>query len=276
MRRVHPLLLLSVLPAILSCTPAGQGRADYELLDLKGPVRQVITRHHQLRYDGAAESLRLGVVAITRFDRGGRLTEEKYYDENDRLTSSATFTRGRDGRLSSRKTWSRSGKLEERVEYQYDRQGRLAGETYFSPDGRESGFYTYEYDALGRLKRRLQQSSSPENENSTAYTLFGYDAGGRRTEELYYVEAAGGLASRLVHTYAADRLSSSAEYTYGTQLASRTFYSHDAAGNPTREAVYWLPEDESGRRYDALSREQDLPSSFLRSLVEYEYSYYEP
>jgi YD repeat-containing protein len=268
-------LLLYVLPAFLCCAPSGQVQADYDLRGLKGPVRQVVARHYQMRYDGAGERLLLGVVAITRFDGAGRLAELKYYDEKNQLVSSSTFSRGRDGRLSAQKNWSRSGKLEDRVEYLYDPKGRLASETYFSADGRETGSYAYEYDALGRPKRRLMETIYSQKDRRSGYTHFEYDAAGRRSEERYYEQALGGLSSRTVYTYEGDRLASSADYTYGTQLANRVFYKHDPAGNRTREAIYWLPEEESARRYDAITREQDLPKSFLRSVVEYEYSCYE-
>jgi hypothetical protein len=225
---------------------------DYGLRGLKGPVRQVIARHYQKRYDPAGERLRLAVVAITRFDSDGRLAEEKYFDENDKLTSSATFTRGRDGRLSGQKTWSRLEKQEERVEYRYDRQGRLVSESYYSPDGSNTGSYNFEYDTQGRLKRRLMETIYSENDRRNGYTLFEYDASGRRVEDRYFEQATGGLSNRSVFFYEGDRLASSADYTYGTQLANRVFYQHDQAGNVIREAVYWFPEGESTRRYEKL------------------------
>ena len=268
-------LWLCVLAVFLSCAPSGRVHPDYGLRALKGPVRQVVARHFQSRYDQAGERLRLAVVAITRFDGDGRLVEEKYFDENDKLTSSARFTRGPDGRLSGQKTWSRLGKLEERVEYRYDRQGRLASESYYSPDGRNTGSYTYEYDTRGRLKRRLMETIYSENDRRSGYTLFEYDASGRRVEDRYFEQAMGGLSNRSVYFYEGDWLASSADYTYGAQLTNRVFYQHDQAGNVIREAVYWFPEDESTRRYEKLIREHDLPASFLRSVVEYEYIYYE-
>jgi len=220
------------------------------------------------------KALELWMYSITAFAPDGFVSEERYFDRDNRLTSIVIHERDAQGRPSGAASRSPIGDLEQRLAYRYDERGRRAREEYYDAGGILIGSNEHRYDDRGRVQSTVMRVDYSDGSSRINEVRYRYDESGSAVEEEYREPPSSAVTLRVAHAYLDGRRAYSSHYQRGRWLEGRVFYAYDPDGNLIREASYQVPDDAEGR-YEAMTREEDFPASFFSSETRYEYRYFE-
>ncbi|TFG85012.1 MAG: hypothetical protein E4H20_01550 [Spirochaetales bacterium] len=272
---------IAVLAAALcACGPQkAETPSDRTERGLSGNVRQVTMKlYYPPQAYGSVPvnrtALDLWMYSITVFDRDGFVSEERYFNRDNRLTSIAIHDRDKEGRPMGLTSRLANGDLELRLVYRYDDEGRRSREEYYDDNGLLTGSYDYRYDDRGRVESSMMEASYSDGSSRLNEIRYRYDASGSAVEEEYREQPSGDVMLRIAHAYRDGRRVYTSHYQRGRWLEGRVFYYYDPDGNLIKESSYQVPDDAEGR-YDGMTREEDFPLAFFSSETRYEYRYFE-
>jgi hypothetical protein len=160
-----------------------------------GPVLSV--RSDTVEYGRDQGKLRHGrrkPDSFERFDKDGRLLEEKHFKDDGSILWDNKYVYDARGRLiESSGTHSKFVYLPERRVYRYDSKANLIEESGFDSQGRLVNKNEYAYDEKGRKRRWTSMSYHPEENSRPHQWTYDYYENGLVKEERAFSDEGGGF-----------------------------------------------------------------------------------
>jgi YD repeat-containing protein len=242
-------IVISICCFVLAAIPAvTSAKNDLDRLELRGPVRAVVTKHPQLK-------------TTHQFDRDGHLTSLELVPSNEADTARYVYQYDESGRVIEEQTFEPDNTVAHRKLFRYgiDERGRQSAQIAVTDKGLFAHAEFSFYDRRGSLAEEIMITGQGVAEKSL------YDVRGNLVYHARYFQ--GRLVLEATHHYdPLDRLKESRFYGSDGEQMRKDHYRYDQAGNRIEQTSEYFRQ--SHLRKSVVTYEFDHAGNWMKETIQ--------